>query len=579
MLIFLLFELLLVAVIVLVLPRLEVLKNYRPRMFRPLRKLLEARPWLATCLAALFSLFINAGLTFVQPPAPSVHDEFSYLLAADTFSRGRWTNPAHPLWEHFESFHINQKPTYASKYPPGQGLLLAVGQRLTGRPIVGSWLGIALMVAAVSWMFQGFLPFRWAVLGSLLLATNAGLYLFWGQTYWGGQLTLAGAALALGAMPRLVNTRQIRYALLMAGGISLLALTRPYEGVLFTALIASATCWRLYRSQISLRDAFLKVLLPGASVLLLTVSFLLYYNFQVTGDMASFPYMVHHEQYEASPFFLFQSWESSAKTYRHRELAEFYQTRLKANFDLQHEWAGFLHLKGGSLSFIWVQFFSFVFVLPLIALLRTSDWTRHWPLFAGFSILFAGSLVICWLQAHYLAAAAPLLFLLVLEGMRRVRVGWHGRGRIVIAGLVFAYCGVSAFRITLYAAADNQTWHHQRQQIVQKLNETPEKHLIVVHYAPGHDTTNEWVYNAADIEGSQVVWAREMDPAHNRRLLDYFKNRRVWLLLADAKPPRLIEHKPQKPGPSFAPPANSTAKPVQSVVQSLLFLFLLKCIF
>jgi hypothetical protein len=67
------------------------------------------------------------------------------------------------------------------------------------------------------------------------------------------------------------------------------------------------------------------------------------------------------------------------------------------------------------------------------------------------------------------------------------------------------------------------------------------QHLIVVRYGPRHSSHQEWVYNEADIDNSRVVWAREMDPARNRRLLEYFKNRHAWLLDVDddSKPAQL----------------------------------------
>ena len=80
-------------------------------------------------------------------------------------------------------------------------------------------------------------------------------------------------------------------------------------------------------------------------------------------------------------------------------------------------------------------------------------------------------------------------------------------------------------------------------KVQQELEKLPGRHLALVRYAADHDPKSvEWVYNAADIDDARVVWAREMSPAKDRELLDYFRNRNVWLVEPDQAPPRVSLH-------------------------------------
>ena len=223
-------------------------------------------------------------LPWMPVPQPKVHDEFSYLLAADTFAHGRLANPPHLLWMFFDTFHVIQHPTYASMYPPAQGAVLAIGQ-LLGLPWIGVLLSTAAMCAAITWMLQGWMPSEWALLGGALVLSRLGLFSYWVNSYWGGAVAMTGAAMVLGALARIYEFQRSRDALIFGLGTAILATSRPVEGFIFCVPLAIALLWWTLRQEQPVRGVRVKhILLPLAACTVCIVGFVGYYNSRVTGS-------------------------------------------------------------------------------------------------------------------------------------------------------------------------------------------------------------------------------------------------------------------------------------------------------
>jgi hypothetical protein len=185
-------------------PRLGVAAFARiERVFGPLAQ----RRGLAVLAIGLAALLLRLAILPAFPiPLPFVPDDFSFLLAADTFSHFRLTNPTPAMWTHFESIHITMQPTYMSMYFPAQGLVLAAGKLLFGQPWFGLLISSACMCAAICWMLQAWLTARWALLGGIIAIVHLGLFSYWINTYHAaGCIGAAGGALILGALPSRVS--------------------------------------------------------------------------------------------------------------------------------------------------------------------------------------------------------------------------------------------------------------------------------------------------------------------------------------------------------------------------------------
>ena len=174
-------------------------------------------------VAGLLVVALRLALLPLLPiPIPTVQDEFSYLLGAETFASGHLTNPTHPMWIHFETMHENFQPTYHSKYPPAQSLLLALGLKFLGHPWFGVLLGMGLMFAAICWALEGWVRREWALATTILAVLTWGITSYWMNSYWGGAVGGIGGALVTGSIPRLAREVRMRDVLLASIGIVLL---------------------------------------------------------------------------------------------------------------------------------------------------------------------------------------------------------------------------------------------------------------------------------------------------------------------------------------------------------------------
>ena len=187
--------------------------------------------------------------------------------------------------------------------------------------------------------------------------------------------------------------------------------------------------------------------------------------------------------------------------------------------------------------------------VPMVTLsivVERSRWMRI--IMAACAVFTAGLLVETFVQPHYSAPIVGIILLIALQGMRYLRL-WHWRGIAAGRLLVFASIALCVGSFGFFLAdAFNQarliqhSWSSQRAQILERLEHDGDRHLVIVRYEPQHSSHDEWVYNEADIDGSKVVWAREMAASQNDELMEYFHGRRVWLLEADAKTPGLTPY-------------------------------------
>jgi hypothetical protein len=558
---------------------------------------LAHRRALAITIVGLAAILARVAVLPVLPAAhPHTTDEFSQLLLADTLLHHRVTNPTPPLWIHFETFQENMRPTYHSMYPPAPAIFFALGRLLTHSAFTGVVLTLGIMCAALCWMFYGWLSPEWALAGGFLAVMRLAIFSYFGATYWGAPVGVAGGALVLGALPRILgwtaadhadftsdspssSTSQIAapasavppttafYAsafIFLAIGLILLANSRPYEGFIFSIPACLAVLpWLARQLKFSgpLRTA--KIVAPALIILILAGTAMCFYFRGTTGNPFLMPQQLNRDTYAEAPYFLWQS-ARAIEPYHHAVFKRLYTDFEMGVYTETRSLGGMIALAVVHLASFWTFYLGVILTLPMLLALTTVPVGRSWSRIsprAHFLIIesivcAAGLSVEVFFAPHYAAPITGLVLLFVLFSLARVRnKPWlnSAAGAFIARGLFAVVVLVLAARTLaapLHVSISDGLWSWNnavvyptpRLDVIHTLDAKPGNHLVIVRFDPRNPLREDlnWIYNRADIDSSRIIWAWDMGPANNQQLIEAYPGREVWLLQPDApSAPRL----------------------------------------
>ena len=323
-----------------------------------------------------------------------------------------------------------------------------------------------------------------------------------------------------------------------ASGLAILAFTRPFEGALFSMPFAGALLWARYRDW--------RVLLPLAATAAITLVTLGAYFEHVTGSPLTTTYSVNQKEY-GWPLAI--AWaKPAAIEHRNIELHNYYVYEVGEHEKVDSP-VHFIEFLAFRIQEYWRFFIGPMLTVPLVFLGGIWRKRRFRVLLAGLGGAVAAVLLEGASSPHYISPATAAIVAIIVEGVRRLRLHRSGVLFSRLAPLTLAL--VLVLRVAAANAGlpytqklNYQSWcckvqgNYAKYRAIEYLANQPGRHLVIVK--PKTDPRNlfQWIYNGADIDGSRIVWARDLGPVENERLIEYFRGRQVGTIDPNESSPR-----------------------------------------
>lgn len=449
----------------------------------------------------------------VQQLPPAFHDEYSYLLQAETFLAGKlvWEVPS--AAEHFHQVHVlSRDGIFASRYFPAVGLWLAPFV-LLGKPVWGMWLAHGLTTGFLAMAASRVSLLAGAIVG-FWVGASAGLVVF-GNTLLSPTVAMMGLAVSWWAYQETLDSQRQRFALIAGLAIAWAFLARPLTAVAITgpwgmyALGQSLINRRLHRSTlITLIIGFLPgpVLMAG-------------YNFAITGSPLVTPYGQYTAMYTPSHVFGFYN-RTRGLAQRTDETQIAYDDWVE---ELTPESSAFVSLTRWRHALPWIAGFIPVALFGCLSILQVNalgdrlllPWLSIFCLTAIHVPFFYGG-IFGW---SYLTEGAPfLLFSMGIAAAMVCENYWR------IARPVTALCWLLPVLIavavsllwTLPSAFDpSSEWIYPRRKAMDRIafeEKLQQPCLILYDVDPKSDLHTTWVFNHPSFQGPILRAWKGKDP-------------------------------------------------------------------